>query len=142
MDLMDLSAFAVTGNSPSSRIKVAELSVEDARVHVRVVDGNIKKPVEGFQGLTLKLGRAKVSLNEVFPKAGKLQIPVADVEAASEQLVAAVLEGKFDAGIEAALVKLNEPVTTTKTTAAEPSDSDFEPLEEEAVEPVDPTEEG
>lgn len=129
---IDLSQFVVTKAAATSRIRLADLSVEEAREHVKVVDGNTKKPVEGYQGLTLKLGRVKVDLGEQFEKAVKLQVPEDQVEAVSAQLLEMVAAGSFDGGIEAAIAKLNE-IAEPKTAAPgeAPSDEDFEPLPEE-----------
>lgn len=125
----DFQAFAVTRTSTSSRVRIADLSVEDAREYVKVVDGNIKKPVEGHQGLTLKLGRVKLSLDAVAPKAQKIQVPDDQVEAATEALMAEVAAGTFDEAIEAGLAKLNE--ATAPKSAEAPSDADLEEFEED-----------
>ena len=125
--LASLAAFAVTGSSRAG-VSIKDLSVEDAREHVKVVDGNTKKPVEGFQGLTLKLSKVKVSLAPIVANAQKLQVANEQVEEVSAQLLAAVKEGQFDTEIKEALTRLNE-VATPKSAAA-PAD-DLEGFEED-----------
>lgn len=130
MSNFDFAAFAVTASSNSSRVSIKDLSVEEAREHVKVVDGNIKKPVEGFQGLTLKLGRVKVAMDALAPKASKIQVPEDQVEAATEAMLAEVMAGTLDTAIEEALTRLNE-VKAAAPDAGVPSDEDFEDFEEE-----------
>lgn len=128
---LDLSQFVVTKAATANKVRIADLSVEDARGYVKVVDGNTKKPVEGYQGLTLKLGRVKVEMGEVLNGAVKLQVPTEQVEAVEAQLLEMVAAGQFDAALEAALVRLNEVAAPKTAAPAEVNEDDFEPLPEE-----------
>ena len=121
--------FAVTGVARNSNTpSIKDLSVEAAREFVKVVDGNTKIIVEGYQGLTLKLGRMKLKLDAIVPKAVKFQVPEAQVEAVSAQLLAKVADGTLDEAIQAVLTSLN----TVKATSAEaPNDAEFEGFDEE-----------
>mgnify|MGYP001343572553 CR=1 FL=1 len=124
----DFAAAAITSASAGSRVSVKDLSVEEARAHVKVVDGNIKKPVEGFQGLTLKLGRVKISMDALAPKAIKIQVADEQVEEVSALMLARVEAGDLDAAIEEGLTKLNA-VAAPKAAEA-PSEDDFEGFDE------------
>lgn len=128
--VFDLSQFAVgRAQSPRNTVSIKDLSVEDARAYVKVVDGNIKKKVEGFQGLTLKLSRVKLSLDIIQKGAQKLQVPEAQVEAVSDQLLGMVDAGNFDTAIEEALVRLNT-VVKSEAPSEEVAEEDFEGEEE------------
>jgi len=129
--VFDFAAAAVTRTSTRSTVSIKDLSVKDAREHVKVVDGNQKKPEEGFQGLTLKLGRVKISMDALAPKAQKIRVPDDQVEAVSALMLEKVAAGELDAAIEEGLTRLN---TVAEPKAADtPNEDDFEGFEEDEL---------
>lgn len=127
--MFNFEQFAVKRAQSNNRVSIKDLTVEQARAEVKVVDGNIKRPVEGFQGLTLKLSRVKLELAGVagIPAGtAKLQVPNDQVEEVSAQLLQLVEAGEFDAAIEAGLVRLNTVEKKEAPVADEGvSDEDF-----------------
>jgi hypothetical protein len=100
-DFSALQAFAVSNNFSQSRggVPVYELSIEDARAKVIVVDGNKVPNEDGSQALTLKLGKRKVSLDAVKKGATRINASKDQVEAFTATLVAALAAGAFDSAI-------------------------------------------
>jgi hypothetical protein len=100
-DFSALQAFAVSNNFSQSRggVPVYELSIEDARAKVIVVDGNKVPNEDGSQALTLKLGKRKVSLDAVKKGATRINANKDQVEAFTATLVAALAAGAFDSAI-------------------------------------------
>lgn len=101
-DFSALQAFAVSNNFTQSRggVPVYELSIEDARAKVVIVDGNKVPAEDGSQALTLKLGKRKVSMEAVKAGATRINATAEQVEAFTATLKAALEAGAFDAAIK------------------------------------------
>ncbi len=132
----ELAAFAVSNNFTSSRggKGLHELTIEEARAKVVVVDGNKVPAEDGSQALTLKLGKRKVALDAVKPNATRINAAAAQVEGFTATLLAAVAAGAFDAAI-VEVQKAADPankVATGKVATVESADDTGE-LEEEKL---------
>ena len=128
MSNFDFAAFAVTKAAANSRgPSVKDMTAEEARQFVRVVDGNVRKAVEGFKGLTLQLGKRKLDLNALSAGAAKIQVPDDQVEAATAAMLEAVMGGVMDTAIAETIVLLNT-APEKRAAAPAPSDADLEPL--------------
>lgn len=136
LSLDALAAFAVSNNFSSARggKGLHELTIEEARAKVVVVDGNKVPAEDGSQALTLKLGKRKVALDAVKANATRINATAAQVEGFTAALLAAVAEGKFDAAI-IDVQKAADPankVATGKVATVESADDTGE-LEEEKL---------
>lgn len=111
-----LAAFAVSNNFSQSRggVPVYELSIEDARAKVVVVDGNKVPNEDGSQALTLKLGKRKVAMDAVKKGATRINATSDKVAEFSEMLLAAVKAGAFDSAIEAVQAAAKQAVEDAK----------------------------
>jgi hypothetical protein len=111
-----LAQFAVGNNFAQSRggQPVYELSIEDARAKVVVVDGNKVPNEDGSQALTLKLGKRKVGLDAVKPKATRINASAEQVAAFTETLLAGVQAGAFDEAIKAVQAAAKQAVEDAK----------------------------
>ena len=133
----ELTAFAVVNNytaSPRGGKPLHELSIEEARAKVVVVDGNKVPNEDGSQALTLKLGKRKVALDAVAPRATRINATKDQVEGFTATLLAGVAAGAFDAAI-AEVQKAADPankVATGKVATVESAD-DVGELEEEQL---------
>jgi hypothetical protein len=133
-DFSALAANAVSNNN--SRASKATpsylLSVEDARLAVKIKDGNKQAKEDGTQALTLTIGRITISLEAIAPNATRINATADEVEGFTEQLQAALDAGAFDTAIVAAQAKANP---ANKIKAAKEALED--PIAEEAPEGVD-----
>lgn len=106
--LSDLAAFAVQNNyTAAKRTAVYELSIEEARAEVRIVDGNKIPNEDGSQAIVLKLAQSRLNLDKVSPKATRINAPKDKVAAFTATLQAEIDKGTFDDEIKAAQEKLN-----------------------------------
>lgn len=123
-----LAQFAVSNNFAQSRggVPVFDLSIEDARAKVVVVDGNKVPNEDGSQALTLKLGKRKVSLDAVKKGATRINATAEQVAAFTETLLAGVQAGAFDDAIKAVQAAAKQAVEDAKakgtTSAVETGD--------------------
>lgn len=108
-DFSALAAQAVANNNSnkSSTTPSYLLSIEDARVAVKIKDGNKVPKEDGSQALTLVIGRITVSLDAVAPKATRINADKNQIEAFTEQLRTAIDAGAFDEAIIEAQAKGN-----------------------------------
>ncbi len=115
-DFSQLAAFAVSNNFSQQRggLPVYELSIEDARAKVQVVDGNKVPNEDGSQALTLKLGKRKVSLDAVKKNATRINATAEQVESFTATLKAALEAGAFDSAIEAVQAAAKQAVEDAK----------------------------
>ena len=105
MSLTLLAQFAATTNNSKPASKAVHmLTLEEARTHVVIKDGN-KKPVEGSQALTLVLGKYVLGLDAIAPKATRINAPEDKVEEFTGLLQAAIDDGTLDESIVAAQAK-------------------------------------
>lgn len=135
-DLSALAAFAVTNNFSQSRggVPVYELSIEDARAKVFIVDGNKVPAEDGSQALTLKLGKRKVALDAVKANATRINATVDQVPTFTETLKAALAAGAFDAAIRDTQAAAKKAAEEAKTKGAEvPTETGDEATLEENV---------
>lgn len=127
LTLADLASTAVANNNaPSSRntVPLYELGIEDARGKVNVQNAN-KKQVEGEpEALVLKFGQFVLPLDQIAPKATRLNTAPENVAAVTELLLAEVAKGTFDAEIVAQQadikVKREQAAERAAAKAAEP----------------------
>lgn len=136
-----LAAFAVTNNFSSARggKGLHELTIEEARAKVVVVDGNKVPAEDGSQALTLKLGKRKVSLEAVKAGATRINATKDQVEGFTATLLAGVAAGAFDAAI-AEVQKAADPankVADGKVATVESADDTGELAEEQLPEGLD-----
>lgn len=115
-DFSQLAQFAVSNNFSQSRggVPVYELSIEDARAKVQVVDGNKVPNEDGSQALTLKLGKRKVSLDAVKKGATRINATAEQVEGFTATLKAALEAGAFDEAIKATQEAAKQAVEDAK----------------------------
>lgn len=137
----ELTAFAVTNNFSSARggKGLHELTIEEARAKVVVVDGNKVPAEDGSQALTLKLGKRKVSLDAVKAGATRINATKDQVEGFTATLLAGVAAGAFDAAI-AEVQKAADPankVADGKVATVESADDTGELAEEQLPEGLD-----
>lgn len=127
-DFSSLAQFAVSNNFTQSRggVPVFELSIEDARAKVVVVDGNKVPNEDGSQALTLKLGKRKVGLDAVKKGATRINATAEQVEAFTATLKQALEAGAFDDAIRAVQAAAKQAVEDAAkkgtTVAAETGD--------------------
>jgi hypothetical protein len=107
MSLANLAAFAVSNNfsTASTKTRLFELSIEEARGKVVVKDGNRKPNEDGSQALTLNIGKYVLGLDVIAKGATRVNATKDQVADFSAQLLAAVKEGAFDSEIVAAQAK-------------------------------------
>lgn len=128
MDLSALAAFAVNNNNSVNKSSLYNLSVEEARTHVVVKDGNKKAKEDGSQALTLNFGKVTLPLDVVAPKATRINATKEQVEQFTKVLLDAIAAGTFDAEIAQAQFKINpankkaQAVPTVTPVASEGSD--------------------
>jgi hypothetical protein len=134
--LASLAQFAVKNNNTRAvTTPLHELSIEDARAKVTVVDSNKVKPEDGSQALALRLGRLSVALDVIAPDATRLNIAADQVEDVTSQLLEAVAAGTFDdAIIDAQLRSVPKPVVAELPAALDLAGLDDDLLAEESVE--------
>lgn len=137
----DLATFAVVNNYSSARggKPLHELSIEEARAKVVVVDGNKVPSEDGTQALTLKLGKRKVALDAVAPRATRINATKEQVADFTARLFAGVAAGAFDAAI-AEVQKAADPankVASGKVATVESADDTGELEEEQLPEGLD-----
>lgn len=145
MSLASLAQFAA-GNrvAATKKKKVYELTVEEARAVVTIVDGNRKEVTDGSQALTLKLSRRTLSLDAVVKGTNRILASEDSVEEFTGILQAAIDDGSFDEAIQEALTALTPKVIeATETTTDEPFGEGQTPTEdvagvvaEEAADPL------
>lgn len=134
MSLEALAQFAVNNNNAkgTTRTPLYQLSIEDARMKVKIKDGNKIAKEDGSQALTLTLGKHTLSLDVIKPKATRVNATEDQVEEFTSALQAAVDAGEFDEAIIAAQAKA-DPANKPAEAPAETGDEG----EEEAPEGVD-----
>jgi len=115
-DFSQLAQFAVSNNFSQARggVPVYDLSIEDARAKVVVVDGNKVPNEDGSQALTLKLGKRKVSLDVVKKNASRINATAEQVSGFTETLLAALAAGAFDEAIKAVQAAAKQAVEDAK----------------------------
>lgn len=144
-DFSALAANAVSNNNSrtSSTTPSYLLSIEEARVAVKIKDGNKVAKEDGSVALTLTIGRITVALDAIAPKATRINASKEQVEAFTEQLQAALDAGAFDDAIVAAQFKANpankvkivkEALVEAEREEGAPEGVDLEALEEESLE--------
>jgi|TARA_Y100000310_G_C20630998_1_gene788646 hypothetical protein len=142
-DLGALAALAVVNNNKagSGGVPSFKLSIEAARDAIVCKNGN-RRQVEGApQALTLSLGRVTLDLSAVGVKnATRINVPEADVENYTGQLLAAVQAGIFDDAIKAAQFKADpanrkpvEKVVVTEDQLDPPADVDLDAIDLEEL---------
>ena len=144
-DFSALAANAVSNNNSrtSSTTPSYLLSIEEARVAVKIKDGNKVAKEDGSVALTLTIGRITVALDAIAPKATRINASKEQVEAFTEQLQAALDAGAFDDAIIASQFKANpankvkvvkEALVEAEREEGAPEGVDLEALEEESLE--------
>ena len=133
-DFSALAATAVSNNNSKSGGNTPSylLPIEDARVAVKIKDGNKVAKEDGSQALTLVIGRITVALDVIAKGATRVNATADQVEAFTEQLQAALDAGAFDEAIVAAQAKAN-PANKVKVVKEALEEAD----REEAPEGVD-----
>ncbi len=108
-DFSALTAQAVANNNSGKSYTTPSylLPIEDARKAVKIKDGNKVAKEDGSQALTLTIGRIKIALDAIAPKATRINASKEQVEAFTEQLRAGLEAGAFDKAIVAAQAKAN-----------------------------------
>ena len=131
MSLAALAAFAVANNNSSAegRTPVYKLTIEEARNRIKIGDGNKKPKEDGSQALTLSLGKIKVGLDIIAPKATRVNAPADQVEAFTASLQEAVDNGSFDEAIKAAQFKA-DPANKQRIEAPTTEGSEEAPVAE------------
>jgi hypothetical protein len=108
-DFSALAAQAVANNNSKSSGSTPSylLPIEEARLAVKIKDGNKVAKEDGSQALTLTIGRITIALDVIAPKATRINAEADQVEAFTEQLQAALDAGAFDEAIVEAQAKAN-----------------------------------
>lgn len=130
MSLSTLAAFAVANNnakSASRATKYWELDAVELREFAKVKDGNRKLAEDGGQALVITLGKVRVDLDAIAPKATRVNATAEQVEEFTGLLEAAIGAGDFDEALLDAAEKLNPAnkvanVTDSGVEADTPSD--------------------
>ena len=139
LTLADLASTAVANNyvrSSSNGTPIFELAIEDARGKVLVQNAN-KKQVEGEpEALVLKFGQRVLPLDQIAPKAQRLNTVPANVVSVTELLLAEVAKGSFDAEIVACQAEIKKGREEAAVRAAEKA-AQPKPTLEEATESQD-----
>ena len=119
-DFSALAASAVANNNTAGNGVTPSylLSIEEARVAVKIKDGNKVAKEDGSQAITLSIGRITIDLDVIAPKATRVNATADQVEGFKEQLAAAVESGAFDEAIVAAQFKANPANRVAKAKAA------------------------
>jgi hypothetical protein len=134
-DFSALKANAVANNNSKTGGAVPSylLSLDDARLAVKIKDGNKKPAEDKTQALTLTIGRITIALDAIAPKATRINATEEQVPDFTAQLQAALTAGAFDAAILEAQAKANPAnrVANAKAALEEPV------MEEGAPEGVD-----
>ena len=116
MNLTELAQYAAGTAQRASNKPLHELSIEEARKVIKIVDGNkIKKANE--QALVLKFGQRLLILDAISNGATRLNVPTANVEAVKTTLAAHVSNGDFDEAIKQAQTAIKEAKLTATTKA-------------------------
>ena len=108
-DFSALAATAVANNNTRAGGTTPSylLSIEEARLAVKIKDGNKTAKEDGSVALTLVIGRITVALDVVAPKATRINATADQVEGFTAQLQEALDGGAFDAAIVEAQAKAN-----------------------------------
>mgnify|MGYP001584216610 CR=1 len=130
MSLQSLAAFAVANNnakSASRATKYWELDAVELREFAKVKDGNRKLAEDGGQALVITLGKVRVDLDAIAPKATRVNATAEQVEEFTNLLEDAIGAGDFDEALLDAAEKLNPAnkvanVTDSGVEADTPSD--------------------
>ena len=138
MSLQSLAAFAVANNNAKAASRAVQywtLSAEELRDYAKIKDGNKKPAEDGSQALVIFLGKVRVNLDVVAPKATRINASADQVEQFVGILETAVAEGSFDEALLEAADKLNpaNKVANAKASGEEqqaPSVDDLEGLDE------------
>ncbi len=116
MNLTELAQFAAGTAQRASNKPLHELSIEEARKVIKIVDGNkIKKDNE--QALVLKFGQRLLILDAISNGATRLNVPTANVEAVKVALTGHIATGDFDEAIKQAQTAIKEAKLTATTKA-------------------------
>ena len=99
ISLIDLAASAVVGSSRSASKGIHAMSIEEARVAVKIKDGNRKPAEDGSQKLTLVLGKHTLPLDAIKAGSTRLQVSAENVAAYTAALESHVEAGAFDESI-------------------------------------------
>ena len=126
MNLAELAQYAAGTTTRASKTPLHELSIEEARKVIKIVDGNKVKKADQ-QALTLQFGRRKLTLDAISNGATRLNVPNANVEGVSVALVQHIANGDFDEAIKQAQQALKEAKAKPSTLVAK------EPQEEAPV---------
>jgi hypothetical protein len=117
-DFSDLKAAAVNNNNSSSgKTPSYKLPIEEARVAVKIGDGNKKPAADGSQALTLTIGRVIIALDAIEPKATRVNATAAQVDLFTNKLHGLLEAGLFDEAIKAAQAKADPANKKKKATA-------------------------
>lgn len=143
-DFSALAKSAVANNNTRGTTSVPSylLSIDEARVAVKIKDGNKVAKEDGSQALTLTIGRITVSLDVIAPRATRINATADQVEGYTAQLQEALDAGAFDAAIIAAQAKANPANKVAAAKEAleaplvegQPEGVDLDALEEEELE--------
>ncbi len=116
MNLIDLAQFAAGNAQRASNTPLHELSIEEARKVIKIVDGNkIKKTTE--QALVLKFGQRLLILDSISEGATRLNVPTASVAGVTTVLKHHIADGDFDEAIKQAQAAIKEAKLTATTKA-------------------------
>ena len=116
MNLVDLAQFAAGNAQRASNTPLHELSIEEARKVIKIVDGNkVKKADE--QALVLKFGQRLLILNVISDGATRLNVPTDNVAGVTIVLKQYINNGDFDEAIKQAQTAIKEAKLTASTKA-------------------------
>jgi len=113
LSLIDLAKYAAGSAARVSKTPLQDLSIEEARKVVNIVD-NKKVKKEDEVAVTLQFGRRKLTLDAISSGATRLNVPKSNEVAVSASLATAVVNGEFDEAIKQA----QEAITAAKLTAS------------------------
>jgi len=117
MNLAELAQYAAGNAQRASNTPLHELSIEEARKVIKIVDGNkVKK--DDQQALTLQFGRRKLTLDAISDGATRLNVPTANVEGVTTALTQHIANGDFDKAIKQAQQALKDAKAKSSTPVA------------------------
>jgi len=110
MSLAALAQFAINngGSQRKNNVPVWELPVVDARSAINIRDANKIVQEDGSQKLALILGRKRMSLDAIAPKATHINAPFDKIDEFTDILQQAIDSGAFDTAIVEAQAELKE----------------------------------